>query len=67
MDYQFAFQFLSDLSGNNNREWFEVNRSRYQEVKVQFEKEVAHFIELIGTVDPDVRNCEPKKSIFRRG
>lgn len=65
MDYQLVFKFLTDLSNNNNREWFDDNRSTYQEVKKQFEGEVEKYIDVIASIDPDVAACEVKKSIFR--
>ena len=65
MDYQLVYSFLNELSANNTKEWFDLNRDRYQEIKKQFEKDVELIIEGIAEFDPDVTMCVPKKSIFR--
>lgn len=65
MDYKLAFEFLSNLAANNNKDWFDDNRKLYQELKKQFEEEVQRFIEVIASIDPDVSTCQAKKSIFR--
>ena len=41
-------QFLYDLSQNNNRDWFEKNKKRYEAaVKKPFEQTVAAIIERV--------------------
>ena len=50
------FQFFDQLSENNNQEWFEENRSMYEEtVKRPFKELVQHMIDRIGTYDKNLR------------
>lgn len=59
------FEFLRNLSINNNREWFHDNKPFYTEARMAFEEFVSHFIELIGQIDPTVGKPTVKESIFR--
>jgi len=60
-----VIQFLNELSENNNREWFQNNKKRYDESreKVLFLTEVV--INEIRKFDPDVPFLEPKDCLFR--
>lgn len=60
-----VLQFLKDLAANNNREWFNDNRNRYEESreKVIFLTEV--FINEIRKFDPTVPALNPKDCMFR--
>lgn len=60
-----VIQFLNELSENNNREWFQNNKKRYDESreKVLFLTEV--IINEIRKFDPDVPLLEPKDCLFR--
>jgi uncharacterized protein (TIGR02453 family) len=60
-----VFQFLNELSENNNREWFQKNKKRYDESreKVLFITEVV--INEIRKFDPEVPLLEPKDCLFR--
>lgn len=60
-----VIQFLNELSENNNREWFQKNKIRYDESreKVLFLTEVV--INEIRKFDPDVPLLEPKDCLFR--
>ena len=60
-----VIQFLNELSENNNREWFQNNKKRYDESreKVLFLTEVV--INEIRKFDPDVPLLEPKDCLFR--
>lgn len=58
-------QFLTDLTENNNRKWFNANRERYESAreKMLFLTEV-----LIGEVrkfDKDIPAIDPKECLFR--
>lgn len=57
--------FLSDLKNNNNREWFDLNRDRYQKAKTLFEEKVNLMIAEISHFDPSVGMPLAKDSIFR--
>lgn len=57
--------FLKDLSQNNNKEWFHVNRDRYEESRdaMLFVTEV--LINEIRKFDTDISVMDPKDCMFR--
>lgn len=65
MDFTKILKFLKDLSRNNDREWFEKNKSRYLESKVQFEEFVAALLHDMIAVDESLSGLDPKKLTFR--
>lgn len=57
--------FFKDLARNNNKEWFDANRKRYEAgVKQPFEAFTAEAIKRIAKHDKAVR-ISPKEAIFR--
>jgi uncharacterized protein (TIGR02453 family) len=57
--------FFKELSQNNNKKWFDQNRTRYEKsVKIPFQTFVERMIEKIQTDDPEVK-ITTKESIFR--
>jgi len=57
--------FFIELAPNNNKEWFDANRKRYElSVKEPFEAFVAEVIKQVAKVDPKV-NITPREAIFR--
>ncbi|OFZ16806.1 MAG: hypothetical protein A3D92_12255 [Bacteroidetes bacterium RIFCSPHIGHO2_02_FULL_44_7] len=59
-------RFFMDLAPNNNKDWFDANRKRYEEnVREPFKKFVDHLIEKVAVNDPAFRNLEAKDCIFR--
>lgn len=57
--------FFKDLARNNNKDWFDANRDRYEaNVKRPFEAFTAEAIQRIARHDKHVR-IEPKEAIFR--
>lgn len=58
-------EFLSDLSHNNNRTWFEANRDRYKRVKLRMDEVAAEFIEAIAIFDPSVEGIKVKDATYR--
>jgi uncharacterized protein (TIGR02453 family) len=59
-----TLQFLKDLVANNNREWFQENRKRYDDAKADVEKLTAHLIREVHTFQ-DLGNLQVKDCIFR--
>lgn len=58
-------QFFIDLAPNNNKEWFDANRKRYEtNVKKPFEQFVSDLINEIHKIDESV-NITYKEAIFR--
>lgn len=60
-----VIRFLQDLSENNNREWFQENKNRYDESrkKALFLTEVV--INEIRKFDPEIPLLDPKECLFR--
>ncbi len=57
--------FFKDLAKNNNKEWFDANRKRYeQSVKEPFAVFVEEAIKRVAKHDKAIR-IEPKDAIFR--
>lgn len=60
-----TLEFLKLLKNNNNREWFERNRSLYIAAKADFENFVQKLISEIIEFDPIMKGLEAKNCIFR--
>jgi len=62
---QEVLNFLSELKENNNKEWFDQNRNRYEasRKKVLFLTEL--IIHEIAKFDPEIGILEPKNCVFR--
>jgi uncharacterized protein (TIGR02453 family) len=59
-------QFFIELAPNNNKDWFDLNRKRYEKsVKEPFKKFVQHMIDEIAKTDPKFKDIEAKDCIFR--
>lgn len=58
-------QFLTELSENNNRPWFIMNKPRYDILRAEFLDVVTQLIGELGKFDPLVAGCNPKKAMFR--
>ncbi|MDB5824549.1 MAG: hypothetical protein JWR21_3253 [Herminiimonas sp.] len=58
-------QFLAELSENNNRAWFVMNKPRYDILRAEFLDLVTGLIADLKRFDPAVAACNPKKALFR--
>lgn len=58
-------KFLRDLSKNNNKNWFENNRDKYEDAKSDFETFVQTLIDQHGRKDENIRDLVAKKCTFR--
>lgn len=58
-------EFLKGLQLNNNREWFQDNKSRYDLLRKAFIDEVQELIAKISLFDPEVTGLEAKDCLFR--
>jgi len=58
-------QFLAELSENNNRAWFVMNKPRYDILRAEFLELVTRLIADISKFDPIMASCNPKKALFR--
>lgn len=58
-------QYLAELSENNNRAWFVMNKPRYDILRAEFLELVTALIADIARFDPPIAACNPKKALFR--
>jgi len=59
------FTFLRELKENNERDWFQANKKRYEtEVKGPLQAFIANLAAPLGGVSSELV-CDPKKSMFR--
>lgn len=58
-------QFLKELRDNNNREWFQANKDRYDVLRQAFIDEVQQLINRIALFDPEIAGLEAKDCLFR--
>lgn len=57
--------FLADLKENNNREWFQANKKRYESAKKEFEDFLNLLIPEIRKFDPSIGSLTAKECMFR--
>ena len=57
--------FLEQLQENNTREWFQANKSLYDEAKREFEVFIDSLIPAIAKFDDSVKQMTAKDCIFR--
>ena len=60
-----TIKFLEDLQHNNNRPWFEENRTKYETAKEDFQSMVTALIPTIATFDEPIGNLATKDCTFR--
>ena len=62
---EMILKFLKSLAKNNNREWFEKNKPKYVEVKLQFEDFLEAFHKEAVKFDESLGGLNPRKLGFR--
>ena len=60
-----TIKFLTQLGKNNNKEWFDKNRDRYQLAKADFELFVDDLLVRLTPLDPEFANLKGKDCVFR--
>ncbi|MBR7800831.1 DUF2461 domain-containing protein [Undibacterium fentianense] len=58
-------RFLFELSENNNRAWFVMNKPRYDILRAEFLHMVTRLIQDLSKHDLLIAQCDPKKALFR--
>jgi uncharacterized protein (TIGR02453 family) len=59
-------QFFIELAPNNNSEWFNANRKRYEsDVKIPFHNLVSELITKLSKIDKNLEGTKPSDCIFR--
>lgn len=62
---QDTIDFFSELRENNHKEWFDLNRKRYELVKKNYHLLVQQFIESMQIYDSRLSNLQVKDCVFR--
>lgn len=62
---QSTLDFLKLLKKNNNREWFDKNRSKYESAKDDFGQFVGALIPQLAKINPGLASLEVKDCVFR--
>lgn len=57
--------FLSELSENNHKLWFDENRPRYETIRKFWLAKVELLIEEISKFDPEIGSLQAKDCVFR--
>lgn len=65
MNTQLILHYLSDLSANNNREWYHLHKAEYKEAKEQFEALLGELILELGKTDSSILHHEPGSLTFK--
>lgn len=64
-DLKYVFDFLNDLRSNNDRDWFNENRTRYTNAKKEFESFINELIPAIKDIDKSIDVNSSKECMFR--
>lgn len=59
------YQFLDELAANNNRQFFEANRERYQELRSLWMEDIDRMIQAMALWNPDLASQTAKSSVYR--
>lgn len=65
MDTKIILNYLSELSQNNNREWYHAHKLEYKEANRQFEDFIQELIFEIGKTDNSIIHNNPKDLTFK--
>ena len=60
-----SLQFLDDLKKNNNRDWFQDNKKRYEIFKKDYHQLVSDFLDAMKPLDSSLELLEVKNCTFR--
>jgi len=65
MNIDNILRFLTELSQNNNREWFAENKKWYDQTRADFEQLSKNLIVEISRFDEEIKHVEVKDCVFR--
>ncbi|WP_025741161.1 DUF2461 domain-containing protein [Aquimarina pacifica] len=65
MDFNALFEFLEDLQNNNHKEWMDIHRKRYQNLRSSFVNWLDTLDEKLATIDVNYYPTPGKKGINR--
>lgn len=59
------FRFLTELSQNNNRPWFEANRPRYEALRTLWLEDLERLIQLMSAYEPGLIGQSARRCAYR--
>ena len=62
---QSTLDFIKDLQQNNDRDWFNPNKARYEAAKKDFEELLTTVIEKASEFEPALKDQKAKDAVFR--
>jgi len=65
MDMSLIVNYLSELSKNNNREWYHAHKEDYKKANAEFEALLQALMLEIGSFDSSILNYAPKELTFK--
>ena len=65
MNIPIIFQFLKELSLNNNREWFNDHKDDYLKAQTEFENLLTAIIQRISLFDDEIVGIQAKDCTYR--
>jgi uncharacterized protein (TIGR02453 family) len=60
-----TLKFLKDLKKNNNKPWFDANRKKYEDAKIDFVEFIQSVITKHSKKDPTLKELKAKDCVFR--
>ncbi len=60
-----TLQFLKQLAKNNNKEWFDANRKKYDAAKADYIQSIQKIIDEFSKTDATLAAVDEKKCLFR--
>src|SRR5674476_82822 len=60
-----SLHFMTSLSYNNNRDWFNKNKPAYLEAKENFESIISEILNRVTEFDPILKGLEVKNCVYR--
>jgi uncharacterized protein (TIGR02453 family) len=57
--------YLTNLREHNDRLWFKEHRKEYEGVREDFKQELDTFTQLAVKIDPDLKDAQIERHIFR--
>ena len=65
MNIKIIMDYLSELSMNNNREWYHANKEDYKKANAEFEEVLRALMMEIGKFDSSILHNNPKDLTFK--
>ncbi|HXS56284.1 MAG TPA: DUF2461 domain-containing protein [Hanamia sp.] len=60
-----TLSFLKSLKKNNNKQWFDENREKYESARANFQEFITGLLHNMVAFDSDMKELEAKKCMFR--